>query len=74
MLEEANGNEKKVYDMVKRAFKKLQKSNVNISRDEWLKEAIKAEKSNSLICAKAIINANLNNGLDQLLDVYTDEK
>ena len=39
-LEEANGNEKKVYDLIKRSFKKLAKSGVNISRDQWLNEAI----------------------------------
>ena len=74
MLEEANGNNKKVYDIIKRAFKKLQKSNVAISRDEWLQEAIKSEKSQSLVCARAIIITNMNNGLESHLEVYKEEK
>lgn len=44
MLEEVQGNETKVYDIIKRAFKKLAKANVIISRDQWLSEAIKCEK------------------------------
>lgn len=45
MLEEANGNEKKVFDIIKKAFKKLLKIGHLVSRDEWIVEAIKAEKS-----------------------------
>jgi pre-mRNA-processing factor 6 len=32
MLEESQGNHKKVFDMIKKAFKKLQKAKVNIPR------------------------------------------
>jgi hypothetical protein len=67
MLEEAQGNLQKVFDLIKRAFKKLSKSNVQISRDQWFEEAIKAEKKESLICCKAIVQANMMHGLDELL-------
>jgi hypothetical protein len=55
MLEEAEGNTQKVFDMIKRGFKKLSKSNVGITRDQWLEEAIKAELKESPMCCKAII-------------------
>ena len=67
MLEEAQGNTQKVFDLIKRAFKKLSKSNVHISREQWLEEAIKAEKRESLLCCKAIIQFNLKNGLNEYL-------
>jgi hypothetical protein len=40
MLEEAHGNSERAYDLIKRSFKKLAKSNAIVSRDQWLKEAI----------------------------------
>jgi pre-mRNA-processing factor 6 len=35
-LEEANGHAQKVYEVVKRAFKKLKRMGATITRDEWL--------------------------------------
>ena len=72
MLEEAQGNNQKVFDLIKRAFKKLAKSNVHISREQWLEEAIKAEKRESPICCQAIVQFNLNNGLNEYLAQYDE--
>ena len=64
MLEEAHGNTEKVYDLIKRSFKKLAKSKVLVSRDQWLKEAIECEKKESNQCCRAIIKSYLNHDLE----------
>lgn len=74
MLEEAQGNINKVYDLIKRSFKKLNKSGVNISRDQWLDEAIKCEHKDSVQCCRAIIREFLYHGLDKMLEAYTQEE
>jgi pre-mRNA-processing factor 6 len=51
--------------MIKKAFKKLSKANVQISRAQWIEEAMSAEKSNSLKCCEAIIKESIK------LDIYT---
>ena len=50
--------------MIKKAFKKLQKAKVNISRQQWIEEAMSAEKSKSLICCEAIIKECLKFEID----------
>ena len=74
MLEEAQGHEQKVSKLVKRSFRKLQEAGVNISREQWLKEAEQCEKSSSLVCSKSIIRESLNHGLDAYLESYTAEE
>jgi hypothetical protein len=50
--------------MIKKAFKKLQKAKVNISRQQWINEAMSAEKSKSLVCCEAIIKECLKLEID----------
>lgn len=54
-LEEAQGNFQKVNDIVKRAFKKLTKIGVKLSRKVWLEETIQCELSGSPLVAQAIV-------------------
>ena len=56
MLEEANSiNESKVNSIVSKAFDSFNSSQITISNDEWINEAIKAEKSSSLLTSTVII-------------------
>ena len=50
--------------MIKKAFKKLMKAKVNISRQQWIDEAMSAEKSKSLKCCEAIIKECLQVDID----------
>lgn len=74
MLEAAQGNAPKVAKLVKRAFRKLKEAGVNISREQWLKEAEQCESSGSLMCSEAIISESLNHGLDDYLEQYQSEQ
>jgi len=72
-LQEENGHEKECASLVKRAIKKLAKSGVLISREQWMEEAVKSEKSARPITAKALISETLNSGLESRLQYFTDE-
>lgn len=62
-LEEAQGNTAKVFDIIRRAFKKLTKGQIKIPRDHWLKETVDAEKGKSLTCSQAIVKELLSYGM-----------
>ena len=72
MLEEVQRNKTKVYDLIKRAFKKLAKSNIIISRDQWLTEAIKCENKQCFECCRAIVRENLNHQIESLVEAHSE--
>ena len=56
MLEEANSlNETKVNNIVGKAFEFFSSNQVIISIEDWINEAIKAEKASNIITAKVIV-------------------
>jgi len=68
-LEEAQGNAKKVEKIISLALSNLE--GVNIKRDQWLTEAVNAEKSESLVTCRALVKLTMLKGLD---DEDEDEK
>ena len=70
-LEEAQGNSAKVFEVVKRAFKKLIKGGVLITRDQWLSESISSELCGSTHCSQAIIKEFMKYGLNDKLSHMT---
>ena len=74
MLEEANGNEAKVPDIMRRAFKKLAKAGIIVSRQSWLNEAVQAEKVKSYEVSKAIIHESILIGTEQFEELDDKQK
>ena len=70
MLEEANENGAKAADMIKRALKKLTKAGVEVTRDEWLKQAVTAEQAETPVTCQAIVDQTLTLGFDSDLAAY----
>ena len=66
-LEEANGNEKMIDKIIARAVKSLKSHGVTIDRDNWIKEAEIAEKSEppSIATCRAIVNATIGEGVEE---------
>mmetsp|Transcript_809 Transcript_809/g.1566 ORF Transcript_809/g.1566 Transcript_809/m.1566 type:complete len:972 (-) Transcript_809:183-3098(-) len=62
MLEEANGNNANVRQIIHKAVKSLEAHQVVIDRDSWLKEAEKAEKAGSVVTCQALIKETI--GID----------
>jgi hypothetical protein len=52
----------------------LQKYDVKIKRDQWLKEAVTAEQGESLATCRAIIKETMHYGLDEHVEEFADEK
>jgi pre-mRNA-processing factor 6 len=71
-LEESQGNTKKVSDIVKRAFKKLIKMSAEITREQWLQEAIDAQELGSPHTSEAIIKEFLNFKIEPLLEEFKE--
>ena len=71
-LEEAQGNKQIVAKIVKRALNNFKKHQVELSRDQWLQQAVMAEQSDSLHTCKTIVRETMTFGLE--LDSYLDEK
>jgi pre-mRNA-processing factor 6 len=64
-LEEANGNEKMVNVIIQRAIDSLAQAGSSLSRDRWLEEAEKCEKTNSVITSQAIVRNTISMGIDE---------
>ena len=65
-LEESQGREKTMIDgVVKRGLHILQKNGFKIKREEWLTNAINAEKSGNPLTCAAIIKATIGEGLEE---------
>uniref|UniRef100_A0A182NGV7 Pre-mRNA-processing factor 6 n=1 Tax=Anopheles dirus TaxID=7168 RepID=A0A182NGV7_9DIPT len=64
-LEEANGNIHMVEKIIDRALSSLSANGVEINRDQWLQEAIEAEKSGAIRCCQAIVRAVIATGIDE---------
>ena len=64
-------SEQKGYELVKtvlsRGIRTLQKNGVKIIRDDWLNEAMVAEKSDNPLTCKAIIEITIGENLEQVL-------
>lgn len=58
-----------VEKIVSRAVKKLASHSVKIKRDQWLKEAVQAEESGSIITARSIIKETMEFGMEDYLEV-----
>ena len=71
-LEEAQGNKQIISKIVKRALNNFRKHQVELSRDQWLQQAVLAEQADSLQTCKAIIKETMDFGLN--LDSFMDDK
>ena len=63
-LEEAEGQLCNVNEVIKRGIKTLVNSGVEIIRDNWIQEAVHAEKAQSVSTAKSIISNCMHLGLE----------
>jgi len=64
-LEEANGKPEKCRPIVTRALEALRANVVELSREEWIKEAEKAEKSGAPSTAQSIISCVIGMDIDE---------
>ncbi|XP_053674883.1 pre-mRNA-processing factor 6 [Anopheles nili] len=64
-LEEANGNIHMVEKIIDRALSSLSANGVEINRDQWLQEAMEAEKSGAINCCQAIVRAVIATNIDE---------
>lgn len=66
MLEEAhNANEEKTRDIIKKGVKALQGQQVIFDREQWIKEAEKAEKAGMVHTSQSIISETIGTGLEE---------
>ena len=65
-LEEANGKGAGVGVIIEKAVKSLQAYEVRMEREVWLNEAEMAERSGAVDTCRAIVNATLGLGVDEL--------
>ncbi|XP_001951091.1 pre-mRNA-processing factor 6 [Acyrthosiphon pisum] len=63
-LEEANGNINMVEKIIDRAISSLSANGVEINREQWIKEAIEAEKCGSVKTCQALIKAIIGYGIE----------
>lgn len=61
--------------LMERAVRALRAKGVELSRDEWFKEAERCEQNGSLITCRAIVDATIAQGVDddQRLDTWLDD-
>lgn len=64
-LEEANGNDKMVPEIINKALKSLSAAAVEINKDFWMKDAMDAERAGSILTCQAIIKAVIGIGVDE---------
>eukprot|EP01107_Rhizomastix_libera_P018158 TRINITY_DN911_c0_g1_i1.p1 TRINITY_DN911_c0_g1~~TRINITY_DN911_c0_g1_i1.p1 ORF type:complete len:1003 (-),score=265.51 TRINITY_DN911_c0_g1_i1:93-3101(-) len=64
-LEEVvTGDAERVRTVIKRCVKSLRKNGVNMDRDAWMKEAISAESSGSILTCRAIVAETISIGVE----------
>ena len=63
-LEEANGNKLMVDKIIERAISSLTANGVELTRDQWLDDAIECDKAKSYLTCRAIINSIIGHGLE----------
>ncbi|KAL9457717.1 hypothetical protein AB3S75_006712 [Citrus x aurantiifolia] len=64
-LEEANGNTSMVGKIIERSIRALQREDVVIDREAWMKEAEVAERAGSVITCQAIIKNTIGIGVEE---------
>ncbi|XP_055343399.1 pre-mRNA-processing factor 6-like [Paramacrobiotus metropolitanus] len=64
-LEESQGNVHMVDKIIDRSLRSLQANMVEINRELWLKEAVEAENSGSILTAQAIVRAVIGHGVEE---------
>ena len=64
-LEDANGNEEAVQNIVAKAISSLAGNEVYINREQWLEEAVKAEKADAITTCQAIVKHVLPMGVEE---------
>lgn len=64
-LEETQGNVHMVDKIIDRSIRSLQANMVEINRELWLKDAIEAEKSGSILTCQAIVRAIIGFGVEE---------
>lgn len=64
-LEEANDNAHMVDRIVERAITSLSSNGVEINREQWFKDAVEAEKADSVLTCQAIIKAIIGYGIEE---------
>lgn len=64
-LEEAHGNVQMVDKIIERAISSLTANGVEITRDQWIEDAIECEKASSVLTCRAIIKAVIGHGLEE---------
>ncbi|XP_049516906.1 uncharacterized protein LOC119455923 [Dermacentor silvarum] len=63
-LEEANGNTHMVEKIIDRAIASLRANGVEINREQWFKDAVECEKSQSILTCQAIIRCVVGIGVE----------
>ncbi|KAL3184787.1 hypothetical protein MRX96_005887 [Rhipicephalus microplus] len=63
-LEEANGNTHMVEKIIDRAIASLRANGVEINREQWFKDAVECEKSQSILTCQAIIRTVVGIGVE----------
>lgn len=63
-LEEAHGNTQMVDKIIERAISSLTANGVEITRDQWIEDAIECEKASSVLTCRAIVKAVIGHGLE----------
>lgn len=64
-LEEANGNNSLVNKIIERAIAALKANMVDINRDQWIKDAMEAERSGAVVTCQAIITNIIGHGVEE---------
>lgn len=65
-LEESQGRDKTIIEgVIKRGLHILQKNGFKVKREEWINDAVIAEKSNNPLTCGAIIKATIGEGLEE---------
>ncbi|GAA5937627.1 U4/U6-U5 snRNP complex subunit PRP6 [Sporobolomyces koalae] len=74
-LQEQEGNHSQVDAIIANGVTALKKNGAELSRDQWLAEAEKAEGQGSQVTAQAIVKATIHLGLEEedRLDVWMDD-
>ncbi|CAG7718069.1 unnamed protein product [Allacma fusca] len=63
-LEEANGNDAMVDKIVERAISSLTSNGVELTRDQWLEDAIECDKAGSYLTCRALVKHMIGHGLE----------
>ncbi|GAA98462.1 uncharacterized protein L969DRAFT_87027 [Mixia osmundae IAM 14324] len=73
--DESIPNEQRVDAVMQMGCQRLRQAGVELSREEWIKEALRCEEDGSLLTARAIVNATIHQDIDedQRLETWVED-